>query len=95
MSAATNPRSASVVTLEQIREYMRLQSEEDKKNRAIAVQAESVPEALQKASIELGIPVRALEYEILEKGSAGALGMGRKLWKLNVYERSREVKTSR
>jgi len=94
MSAATNPRSASVVTLEQIREYMRLQSEEDKKNRAIAVQAESVPEALQKASIELGIPVRALEYEILEKGNAGALGMGRKLWKLNVYERSREVKTS-
>ncbi|MGD0723991.1 MAG: FapA family protein [Spirochaetia bacterium] len=94
MSAATNPRSASVVTLEQIREYMRFQSEEDKKNRAIAVQAESVPEALQKASIELGIPVRALEYEILEKGNAGALGMGRKLWKLNVYERSREVKTS-
>ncbi len=94
MSAATNPRSTSVVTLEEIREYMRLQSEEDKKNRAIAVQAESVPEALQKASIELGIPVRALEYEILEKGSSGALGIGRRLWKLNVYERSKEVKTS-
>jgi len=94
MSAASNPRSASVVTLEQIREYMRLQSEEDKKNRAIAVQAESVPEALQKASIELGIPVRGLEYEILEKGASGTLGMGRKLWKLNVYERSKEVKTS-
>jgi uncharacterized protein len=94
MSAATNPRRASVVTLEQIREYMRLQSEEDKKNRAIAVQAESVPEALQKASIELGIPVRGLEYEILEKGTSGTLGMGRKLWKLNVYERSKEVKTS-
>ena len=94
MSAATNPRSASVVTLEQIREYMRLQSAEDKKNRAIAVQAESVPEALKKASIELGIPVRGLKYEILEKGTPGALGMGRKLWKLNVYERSKEVKTS-
>ena len=94
MSAATNPRRTSVVTLEQIREYMRLQSEEDKKNRAIAVQAESVPEALQKASIELGIPVRGLEYEILEKGTSGTLGMGRKLWKLNVYERSKEVKTS-
>ena len=94
MSAATNPRSASVVTLEQIREYMRLQSEEDKKNRAISVQAESVPEALQKASIELGTPVRGLEYEILEKGAAGTLGVGRKLWKLNVYERSKEVKTS-
>jgi len=94
MSAASNPRSASVVTLEQIREYMRLKSEEDKKNRAIAVQAESVPEALQKASIELGIPVRRLEYEILEKGASGTLGMGRRLWKLNVYERSKEVKTS-
>ena len=83
-----------IIGLDQLQEYMRKQSEEDKKNRTIAVEAESVPEALKRASIELGIPVRNLEYELMEKGSAGTLGIGRKPWKLKVYEKSREVKTT-
>jgi hypothetical protein len=81
------------IGLEQLQEYMRKQSEEDKKNPTIAVEGESVPEALKKASIELGIPVRGLEYEVVLKGSPGAMGIGRTPWKLNVYERSKEVKT--
>jgi uncharacterized protein len=82
------------ISLEQLQEYMRKQSAEDKKNRTITVEAESIPDALKKASIELGIAVRDLEYETLAKGSPGTMGIGRKPWKLNVYERSREVKTS-
>ena len=39
------------INLEQIQEYMRKQSEADKKNRAITVEAESVQEGLKKASI--------------------------------------------
>ena len=57
------PRRGLRITLEQLQEYMRKQSEEDKKNRSITVEAESVQEALKKASIEMGIPVRGLEYE--------------------------------
>ncbi len=82
------------INLEQIQEYMRKQSEADKKNRAITVEAESVQEGLKKASIELGIPLPALEYEILARGSSGTLGLGRIPWKINVYERSKQVKTS-
>ena len=82
------------INLEQLQEYMRKQSAEDKKNRTITVEAESIPDALKKASIELGIAVRDLEYETLDRGSPGTLGIGRKPWRLNVYERSREVKTS-
>ncbi len=85
---------ASGISLEQLQEYMRKQSEEDRKNRTITVEAENVPECLKKASIELGIPVRGLDYEILSRGSAGTLGIGRAPWKLSVYERSREAKTS-
>ena len=73
---------------------MRKQSEEDKKNRTIVVEAESIPEALKKASIELGIPVRLLEYEVVKKGSAGTLGIGRVPWKLSIYEKSKAVKTT-
>jgi uncharacterized protein len=73
---------------------MRKQSEEDKKNRTIVVEAESIPEALKKASIELAIPVRLLEYEVVTKGSAGTLGIGRTPWKLSIYEKSKAVKTT-
>ncbi|MCX7038860.1 MAG: FapA family protein [Spirochaetes bacterium] len=82
------------ITLEQIQEYMRSQSEQDKSNRTIGVEAPSVPEALKKASIELGVPVRSLEYEVVQKGSTGLLGLGSKPWKLSVYEKSREVKAA-
>jgi uncharacterized protein (DUF342 family) len=81
------------ISLEQIQEYMRMQSAEDKKNRTITVEAESVPEGLKRASIELGIPLSALEYEVVAKGSSGTFGIGRTPWKISVYERSRQVKT--
>lgn len=85
---------AATIDLEQLQEYMRKQSEEDAKNRTLTLEAESIQEALKRASIELATPVRDLEYEVLQKGSSGTLGVGRKPWKIHVYEKSRQVKTS-
>ncbi len=82
------------IGLEQIQEYMRKQSEADKKNRTITVEAASIPDALKQASIELGVPLSALEYEVLARGSAGTFGIGKSPWKISVYERSRQVKTT-
>ena len=45
-------------------------------------------EALEQASLELGIPVRRLECEILERGNSGLWGVGKKSWRLKVYEKS-------
>ena len=44
----------------------------------IQISAKTVDEAVTKALIELGITSDKLEYEILEKGSAGFLGIGSK-----------------
>lgn len=44
----------------------------------IEVSAKTVDEALTEASIKLGIPSSELEYEVIEKGSAGFLGIGSK-----------------
>ncbi len=85
---------AVTINLEQLQEYMRRQLEEDSKNRTLTVEAESVQDALKRASIELALPVRELEYEVLAKGSPGTLGVGRKPWKVPVYEKSRPVKTA-
>lgn len=44
----------------------------------IEVSAKSVDEALTEASIKLGIPSGEIDYEVIEKGSAGFLGIGSK-----------------
>lgn len=80
-----------MVNVSQLQEYMRIQSEEDKRNKTIKVTAPSVLEALKRASIELGVPIKRLEYEITEKGSPGMMGMGKKPWTISVYEKSKDV----
>ena len=49
---------ATLIGLEELRDLMRKQSEEDRKNRTISVEGQSVEEALKRASIELGVAVR-------------------------------------
>ena len=44
----------------------------------IEVSAKSVEEAITEASITLGIPSSEIEYEVVEKGSTGFLGIGSK-----------------
>ena len=44
----------------------------------IEVSAKTVDEALTEASISLGIPSSEIEYEVIEKGSTGFLGLGSK-----------------
>lgn len=44
----------------------------------IEISAKTVEDALTEASIKLGIPSSEIEYEVLEKGSTGFLGIGSK-----------------
>ena len=44
----------------------------------IEVSAKTIDEALTEASISLGIPSSEIEYEVIEKGSTGFLGIGSK-----------------
>ena len=53
----------------------------------IEVSAKTVDEALTEASIKLGIPSSELEYEVVEKGSTGFLGIGSKLAVIKVRKK--------
>jgi len=81
-----------MIDLEDVREYMRRQSEEDRKNRTVQVEAASIDEGLRQASIELAMPVAALAYEVLARGTPGTFGMGRRPWRLSVYVPGREAR---
>ena len=53
----------------------------------IEFSAKTVEDALTEASISLGIPSNELEYEVIEKGSTGFLGIGSKNAVIKVRKR--------
>ena len=80
-----------MVTLSQIQDFMTRQAEEDKKIKSVQVEGETAEDALEQASVELGVAVKHLEYEVLERGDKGFLGLGKKLWVLRAYEAAQGV----
>jgi len=79
-----------MVGMTRIREYMRNQAEEDKTRKSVNVSGPSIEDALTQASIELGIPVKDIEYELLEPGSRGTFGIGKKDCILIAYKKAEE-----
>jgi len=75
-----------MISTSQLRDYMRSQLEEERARRSIRVSGVSIQDALRQASIELGLPITKLQYELLERGSRGFLGAGKKDFELLVYE---------
>jgi uncharacterized protein (DUF342 family) len=71
--------------LPEFQELMRKQAQEDKKQKSVTVSAPTMPEALKKASIELSVGVSKVAYEVLQKGTTGTFGIGRKDWILMAY----------
>ena len=51
----------------------------------------NVEDALTKASVELGVTSDRVEYEVIEKGSAGFIGIGSKPAKINARVKEEEV----
>lgn len=73
-------------SLEKIREEMQKRLENDRLLNSVEVNADSVDEALADASVQLETKQNGLEYEVIERGSNGFLGIGKKPWKLRIYQ---------
>ncbi len=74
------------IGLEAIRELMRRYLDEDGDKRSIIAEGASLEEALRSAAVQLDSSVARLEYDILEKGVQGLMGLGSKRWKISAYE---------
>ena len=64
-----------MITLPQLREYMRKQLQEERNMKSVRVNSESIEDALKQASIELACPVKKLAYEIIQGGSRGMIAL--------------------
>lgn len=80
-----------MISIIELQEYMKNQLEEDRKVKSLRIEGETIEEALRQASIELGVPVKKLIYEVVERGRKGTLGVGKKNWVLLVYEMVKEA----
>ncbi len=67
-----------MITYDKIQSFMRTMREEDRGRRSISVSGQNLQDALEQAGIELQVPIADIEYEILDKGHSGILGVGRK-----------------
>jgi uncharacterized protein (DUF342 family) len=75
-----------MITLDQIQSFMKVQVTEDKALKKVKASGDTLEDALQQAAIELGLALRKIEYEILERGSKGTFGVGKKTWLIEAYE---------
>ncbi|MCR5290081.1 MAG: FapA family protein [Treponema sp.] len=74
-----------MVTLDQIRKDMSQKLDEDKNLHFVDVNADTLDEALADAAVQLDTKVSNLEYEVIEKGSDGFMGISKKHWVIKVY----------
>ncbi len=82
-------------SLEKIREEMAKRLELDNQAHSVVVNADNIDEALADASVQLETKLNGLEYEVVEKGSNGFLGIGKKPWKLRIYQNAEAIEAKR
>lgn len=74
-----------MVGMDELKTYMQSQLHEDQQRSFVTVTGATLEDALQSASIELSLPLKRIEYEVLEKGRAGLVGFRRKNFVVMAY----------
>ncbi len=83
-----------MVDFVQLQVLMKERLEYDRTVHIVDAEGPTLEDAAAEAATMLGVSVRHIEYEIIEKGSEGFFGTGKKDWKIRAYEQitSKEAK---
>jgi uncharacterized protein (DUF342 family) len=76
----------------QLQEIVKEHLEHDRAIRSVDASGPTLEAAVNEAATLLDTAIRRLEYEILERGSSGFLGAGRKDWVIRAYERTQTIR---
>ena len=74
-----------MIDLVQIQDYMRQHLAKDMEQRNVTVSGENLPDALKQASIELALPLKKIDYEVLDPGSKGLFGRNKTPCRILAY----------
>ncbi len=81
-----------MVDLEQIREIMAQQLEDDKSRVFVEVTGDTLDAALADAAIQLGVSIREIDYEILQRGTTNFFSFQKRNWFIRAYQMSQNKK---
>ena len=81
-----------MVSFSKLQEIMTESLELDRSIQYVETVGPTLEAAISDAAALLDIPSYHIEFEIIEKGSAGFLGFGKKDWRLQAYERIKSRK---
>ena len=81
-----------MIDFAQLQNIVKEHLELDRTIRAIDAAGPTLEAAVNEAAALLDTSIRNLEYEIIERGSTGFLGAGKKDWVIRAYERARAKK---
>ena len=76
----------------QLQEIVKTHLEQDRLIRAVDATGPTLEAAVNEAAALLNTSIRRLEYEIIERGSSGFLGAGKKDWLIRAYEHTSDKK---
>jgi len=76
-----------MINFVQLQEIVKEHLERDRLIRTVDASGPTLEAAVNEAASLLDTSIRHLEYEILERGSSGFLGAGKKDWVIRAYER--------
>jgi len=76
----------------QLQKIVKEHLEEDRAIRTVDASGPTLEAAVNEAAALLDTSVRHLEYEIIERGSSGFMGAGKKDWLIRAYEHARAKK---
>jgi uncharacterized protein len=79
----------------QLQEIVKEHLEHDRAIRSVDASGPTLEAAVNEAAALLDTSIRRLEYEIIERGSSGFMGAGKKDWVIRAYERTQVKKTKR
>jgi len=76
-----------MVDFAQLQEILTDRLEQDRAVQSIEVTGPTLEAAIADAAALLNTTIRHLEYEVVERGSPGFLGMGQKEWRIQAYQK--------
>ena len=84
-----------MVTLDRLRQDIEKQYNKDVKIKTVEIMGASIEECIADAAVQLETNQKDIEYEVLEKGYKGVIGLMKKPWKIRAYENPNVVHKSK
>lgn len=75
-----------MVDFVRLREILKDRLEQDRSIQIVTTAGATLEDAVAEAALLLDLPVRLIEYEVVEKGASGFLGQGKKDWSIKAYK---------